>query len=234
MENLYVVNLIRNVKFAFLILLVMKNILSFFLLINVLTLLFSCSSSNEFTLNSRVQKKRYSNGYTFCFSTNKKKINERSIKENQNTSLLNEVSENEINTDVASLNNSIEQVVNEQKLSNPIYKGNSIDKSPILIQYNIEKTKNKDLPKFDNQIINKENTELKFKNRSNLKTNFNKINDEKLLMIFLVVLSFILPPLSVLLYTNINWKKVLISTLLTCFFWVPGIIYSLLVILEIL
>ena len=49
-----------------------------------------------------------------------------------------------------------------------------------------------------------------------------------------MVLAFLLPPLSVLLFTNIDWKKVLIATILTCLWWGPGVLYAILVLLEIL
>jgi uncharacterized membrane protein YqaE (UPF0057 family) len=49
--------------------------------------------------------------------------------------------------------------------------------------------------------------------------------------IILVIVAIILPPLAVFLYDNgITWKF-WVSLLLTLFFWIPGIIFSLLVVL---
>ena len=52
------------------------------------------------------------------------------------------------------------------------------------------------------------------------------------LLIICIILCFLIPPLAVGIWTNIDWMKVLISFLLTCLFVLPGIIYSLLVVLD--
>jgi uncharacterized membrane protein YqaE (UPF0057 family) len=50
--------------------------------------------------------------------------------------------------------------------------------------------------------------------------------------ILLIILCFLLPPLAVGLATNWDTKKTIISIVLSLFFWVPGIIYALIVVLT--
>ena len=52
------------------------------------------------------------------------------------------------------------------------------------------------------------------------------------LLILCIILCFFIPPLAVGIWTNIDWTKVLISLLLTILFFIPGLIYSLLVVLD--
>lgn len=54
---------------------------------------------------------------------------------------------------------------------------------------------------------------------------------EDLMFILCIILAIVLPPIGVLVYTNIDWLKVLICLLLCFVFILPGIIYALLVVL---
>lgn len=58
-----------------------------------------------------------------------------------------------------------------------------------------------------------------------------KANDER--TILLVILAILLPPLAVYLYENAITTKFWISLILTLLFWVPGVIYALLVVLGV-
>ena len=66
-------------------------------------------------------------------------------------------------------------------------------------------------------------------NRLVKKTNAASVNDSDVNLILLVILAIILPPLAVFLVRGIGgafWLDVLLSI----FFWLPGIIYALIVI----
>jgi len=52
------------------------------------------------------------------------------------------------------------------------------------------------------------------------------------MQILCIILCFFIPPLAVGIWTNIDWTKVLISLLLTLLFFIPGVIYSILVVLD--
>ncbi len=56
-----------------------------------------------------------------------------------------------------------------------------------------------------------------------------KANDER--TILLVILAILLPPLAVYLHQNAINTKFWISLVLTLLFWIPGVIYALLVVL---
>ena len=58
-----------------------------------------------------------------------------------------------------------------------------------------------------------------------------KANDER--TILLVILAILLPPLAVYLYENAITNKFWISLILTLLLWVPGVIYSILVVLGV-
>lgn len=58
-----------------------------------------------------------------------------------------------------------------------------------------------------------------------------RVEDER--TILLVILAILLPPLAVYLYENAITTKFWISLILTLLFWVPGIIYALLVVLGV-
>ncbi len=66
------------------------------------------------------------------------------------------------------------------------------------------------------------------KYKSNLK-NGEKIDDNKLLAIIFAIL---IPPIGVVLYENKVTTKFWISLLLTFIFWIPGMVYSLLVVTD--
>lgn len=54
------------------------------------------------------------------------------------------------------------------------------------------------------------------------------------MFILAVILAILLPPLGVLVYTNIDWMKVLICLLLCLLFFLPGMIYALLVVFDVI
>lgn len=66
------------------------------------------------------------------------------------------------------------------------------------------------------------------KYKSNIK-NGEKIDDNKLLAIIFAIL---IPPVGVVLYENKVTTKFWISLLLTFIFWIPGMVYSLLVVTD--
>jgi uncharacterized membrane protein YqaE (UPF0057 family) len=135
--------------------------------------------------------------------------------------------ENEINSIITSAET--KYIDNNSDLSNIDIQNHNFSN-----KQNISKINNISESKISNQ------TEQEFRvDKKSIKSylklqNDSKNDNEKLLTILFFVLAFILPPLSVLLYTNIDWKKVLIATLLTCLWWGPGVIYAILVLLEIL
>lgn len=54
------------------------------------------------------------------------------------------------------------------------------------------------------------------------------------IFILAVIFAILLPPLGVGIYTNIDWMKVLIALLLSILFVLPGMIYALLVVFDVI
>ncbi len=70
---------------------------------------------------------------------------------------------------------------------------------------------------------------LALKNYKAAKANNDEVSTNTIL---LVILAIILPPLAVLLHENALNGKFWLSLLLTLLFWIPGVIYALIVILA--
>ncbi len=217
----------------------MKNIVYNFLLINILIFVSSCSTSNEVSQNSRLQKRKYNNGY-YISSLHKKRKKEIIPNETiENSELITVENTTKTENTVASIDHNFVT----QESSKPKFE---IEENNINIEYQFKKNTSEisSISEFkqDNFSQNKvkwlRNDEIKkidFKNNIKEKSQKSrKVNDEQLIFILLMVLAFFLPPLSVLLFTNIDWKKVLIATTLTCLWWGPGVLYAILVLFEIL
>lgn len=54
------------------------------------------------------------------------------------------------------------------------------------------------------------------------------------LLVLCIILAILIPPLAVGIWTNIDWMKVLICLLLCILFFLPGMIYALLVVLDVI
>lgn len=199
----------------------------------------SCSTSNEVSQNTSIQKRKYRNGYYVSFWNKNKKQHKESIKDIDfenvvvdsvalNEDLMTYASlDNELNYSNNLLEKRVEQNPNEVLLSTVKHTKSKVfalkkHKNNVVVKY---------IKKIENEEFNSNNRNIKF----NLKSQKSRsVSDEQLLFILLLILAFVLPPLSVLLFTNIDWKKVIIATLLTCLFWGPGVLYAILVLLEIL
>lgn len=217
----------------------MKNIVYNFLLINILIFVSSCSTSNEVSKNSRLQKRKYNNGY-YISTLNKKK--KKAIFPNEpieNNELIAQEKTTEIENTIASIDHNFVP----QESPKSLYE---IEETDIKIDYQPKK-QTSDISSFsDRQQENFSHNKVKWLRNDEVKKLYfkdikkgksqksKKVNDEQLIFILLMLLAFLLPPLSVLLFTNIDWKKVLIATILTCLWWGPGVLYAILVLLEIL
>ncbi|PZE16920.1 hypothetical protein DNU06_11575 [Putridiphycobacter roseus] len=84
----------------------------------------------------------------------------------------------------------------------------------------------------NNQTTSKKALKKIIKNKKNTSDSSENSADD--LLILLVILCFLLPPIAVGIKTDWDITKLLISILLTIFFWLPGIIYALLVVLDVI
>lgn len=100
-------------------------------------------------------------------------------------------------------------------------------------------TTNNTAEKNDIAEANKNQSDNKLKSIKGKKKSLKK-NDSRLpggsdaMFILAVILAILIPPIGVLVYTNIDWMKVLICFLLCLLFFLPGMIYALLVVFDVI
>jgi uncharacterized membrane protein YqaE (UPF0057 family) len=218
----------------------MKKILVKLFVFIVLTIVTSCSTSNVVAQNIRIQKRKYSNGYHISFFKKPSKKNTQVIDSELKTD--ENIVENSLEKASVSQLNIPENAISSVEVENTVIENNQIKQTATTSNSPLNslnrKQNNSNSISIHNSIKRVDNKELSI-SRKSLRTiiksqKSGKIDDEKLIFILLLILAFLLPPLSVLLYTNIDWKKVIIATILTCLWWGPGVIYAILVLLEIL
>jgi uncharacterized membrane protein YqaE (UPF0057 family) len=200
----------------------------------VLGLIVSCSTSNEVSSNSWIQKRKYQSGFHITHkSKNQKNINNEKVEVitiNQKIEPVNNVnnqlivpsySESKLETDQNQSKIAVIETIENKANYNKIVHKNNVSTQENVKSIRLNKDENNRLSKKEIKKLIKHS-----KNRS--------VSDEDLLLILLLLLAFIIPPLAVLFHTNINIKKVLICLLLTLLGFFPGVLYAILVLLDIL
>lgn len=201
-----------------------KQILAFTILT---TVLFSCSTSNNVVNNSLFQKRKYNNGWHFKNGSNAKSNGDVSRETTINEVLKTEnnvskeaVKTANIKTVLLSKNNSKKEI-NKIVLAKTVQsKSGKINKS--------EATQISDRSESLSQK-NKKNSKYLF-SQKNEKNNSNGSDDTELIL--LVILALLIPPLAVFLARGIG-TEFWISLILTILFVIPGIIYALLVVFDV-
>lgn len=217
----------------------MKTKFIFSLSILTALVLGSCATSNEVANGGLIQKRKFNKGVYYNGNSNVKgstakndeeefdifKREERSSKKFVgSTTLHSELKNNEIfeSSDVSSLDNSIpitENNVTENTQNSPL-----ITEKVAVVVENSSETVAK-LPEENDQL-----TKNKRKNSSDQNSGSNTDG----MFILAVIFAILIPPLGVAIYTNIDWMKVLICFLLTLLFFLPGMIYALLVVFDVI
>lgn len=199
-------------------------------------LISSCKTGSETFSISKIEKRRYLNGYSFHFKSHiikKQNEDKNGIKEivqiagqkalNRSLSIdtlslskiekQNDVEKNQVESSYFSCKQQVNPVIhsNKQHLISSSKRLHELKKVEFII-----KNKTKILP-----------LEIK-KNFSSRKVNVDITTDQ----ILGVILSIIFPPLGVFIYTGFDIRKTLIALLLTILFWLPGLVYALLVIFD--
>lgn len=208
----------------------MKNKIFTPLLLGLITLVASCSTSNDVASNHLIQKRKYTKGYhinsTNQLASKTKKVNNQTeindvFAANQQNDLTKEevfVSQDPI------INKAIESIVSEVPKSNDL---NS--KREQKVTENAQEEAANDLTVFDVKEFKRFNPFKKIAAKAN-----NNSSSSDGLFILLVILCFLLPWLAVGIYTNWDLVKTLIALILWFLFWIPGVIYALLVIFDVI
>ncbi len=185
----------------------MKNINNAVMLVLSVFILSSCASNHEFS------RRKYLDGFSgndaeIVHSIKKENKIKKEIKQSENT-----VSQPIIDADLSA---AVEEV-------KPVIVSENLFKAPLLVN--------------SNKVINQE-AKLTFKEKiavSNTIKKLNKLNTAtsgiKQGNIVEVVLAFLIPPLAVFLHNGLD-TTFWISLILTCLLWVPGVVFALLVVLD--
>lgn len=183
----------------------MKKLLSFLFLG---LLLASCSSSIE------IAKRKHRGGYYVSLSQqNKHQQNNEVLKDSEKAKKQEKISFSE-------KNKSLSITADELKAEKLTTKLKAVDNDQV----------NTAELKIDASKIKKHKKQLKNKLKELKKAQKSGANDDDIYLLLLVILAIFLPPIAVGLASNWDLVKLIISILLTFLFWLPGIIYALLVV----
>ncbi|MFD1552244.1 YqaE/Pmp3 family membrane protein [Putridiphycobacter roseus] len=199
----------------------------------------SCATSNDVASNKLIQKRKHLKGYHISTKQSPFKKSNKT-QETEEFLVINDIkSEGTLKYDPALRHDNYQAVeldeniaINDTKvMDNQIHaiEAKSTKRSKAVSQ---ETSSNEIALVNNNQTTSKKALKKIIKNKKNTSDSSENSADD--LLILLVILCFLLPPIAVGIKTDWDITKLLISILLTIFFWLPGIIYALLVVLDVI
>lgn len=216
--------------------------LSYLNLIIILTLVLgACSTSNNVVNNHSISKRKYTKGFHFNkksklkaskdeVATNNYHIQSEEVvvsnSESKTISVQSEVREVSTSNNVSDRFKGDDEFVSSE-LDSPSQRNNSVDQESM----DVEAAESNESMISDVETENSSDSE---KNELSKKKNNNSGGGSDLIFVLAIIFAIIIPPLGVAIYTNIDWMKVLIALLLTLLFFLPGIIYALLVVFDVI
>lgn len=209
----------------------MKTKIIFSGLVGLALILGSCGSSNNVVSNGLIQKRKYKKG--FFFKSNKDLRVVRENAEEKNSIVVN--GENiEIYDGLSA------DISPSQDLNTSLALGKEIQATKDLIPLGMgevsiqSKLKETNSPQFISNTKTKNEVRTssreKIEQRRKIDSNSTSADDR---LILLVILAILIPPLAVFLARGIG-TEFWISLILTLLFYFPGMIYSLLVVLDVI
>lgn len=203
----------------------MKITRQIFILTALATVLGACSSSNNVVSERLIQKRKYNKGF---FVSKRSTDHNKTVAVNQTEAVKS--STNYKATAEEAQNSQVEEQTNNA-IAAVEFTPKVTPKKPETEQ-RIVSTKESALttPEITKEDQSAHRTALRQlkKERKTGKRNA-KTDDTELIL--LVILCFLLPPIAVGLATDWETTPLIISILLTIFFWIPGVIYALIVVL---
>ena len=218
------------------------NLVRMFFAITLLGVFVACSSTSNVTNSNFIQKRKYQSGFHIA-SRSKNPFNlvqNSSLKKELHTAAkdtttvlngwISKEDDNELSTvsvmkdmhidDIASINNdeSVSSISSIQSKAN-------VRQQQATKQIYVKQGKSSSEKSIKRQALKRLLTVSKKSTKS---------VEIDAYMLVLIILACIIPPLAVLLYTDVDWKKVAISLILCLFFYFPAIIYALLVLFDVL
>lgn len=211
----------------------MKTKIIFSGLVGLALILGSCGSSNNVVSNGLIQKRKYKKGFFFKSNTDLRVVRENAKEKNsvvvngENIEIYDGLS-----ADISpsqDLNTSLALGKESQATKDLIPLG----MEGVSIQRNLKETTS---PQFISNTKTKNEVRTssreKIEQRRKIDSNSNSTSaDDRLIL--LVILAILIPPLAVFLARGIG-TEFWISLILTLLFYFPGMIYSLLVVLDVI
>ncbi|GAB5417860.1 MAG: hypothetical protein Crog4KO_23920 [Crocinitomicaceae bacterium] len=224
----------------------MKKLLGINLLIAFAIIFASCGTNNNVVSNRLISKRKFNKGFHFNSKGNTKSSNEKkqeeSIAFDDSKKRSEKAESNSLRTSKKSQEK--KEVVSEEVAEVQEYE--YTEPTPDVRQGNglTSDELNDSGATIDNaspgeskeDLIQEERQETKHNKRASKKHKNNKKSNssDDAMFILIVILTILIPPLGVAIYTNIDWMKVLICLLLTLLFFLPGMIYGLLVVFDVI
>ena len=209
----------------------MKTKIIFSGLVGLALILGSCRSSNNVVSNGLIQKRKYKKGFFFKSNTDLRVVRENA--KEKNSVVVN--GENIEIYDGLSAN-----ISPSQDLNTSLALGKERQATKDLIPLRIEdvsiqrNSKETNSPQFISNTKTKNEVRTssreKIEQRRKIDSNSTSADDR---LILLVILAILIPPLAVFLARGIG-TEFWISLILTLLFYFPGMIYSLLVVLDVI
>ena len=209
----------------------MKTKIIFSGLVGLALILGSCGSSNNVVSNGLIQKRKYKKGFFFKSNTDLRVVRENA--KEKNSVVVN--GENIEIYDGLSAN-----ISPSQDLNTSLALGKEIQATKDLIPLGMgevsiqTKLKETNSPQFISNTKTKNEVRTssreKIEQRRKIDSNSTSADDR---LILLVILAILIPPLAVFLARGIG-TEFWISLILTLLFYFPGMIYSLLVVLDVI
>ena len=191
----------------------------------------ACSTSNEVVGGGIFQKRKHTGG-VYWDRTEKVKASKEVEEEEFDIFRLEEESQKKYVT-TTTIHNQDNAVATTE--TDAVYAASESDE---LIEETVEdrsSTGTSVATTEDNNSSSKDNTVNEKKSKKLVKDKkSNAPAGGDAMFILAVILAILIPPLGVLIYTNIDWMKVLICLLLTILFFLPGMIYALLVVFDVI
>lgn len=199
----------------------------------------SCGSSNNVVNNHGISKRKYTKGYFFQRNSNVKSSDDsaknvelkddRTIAKAEKKQVRAAIKENQEGKEVSvelNQNYSAEAPLERTESGRNVITSDAVNQdgnsseSPLAISENEEKS-------ASHSTSDNTSKEKSKKRRS-------QGGSSDLIFVLAIIFAILIPPLGVAIHTNIDWLKVLIAFLLTLLFVLPGIIYALLVVFDVI
>lgn len=215
---------------------IMKNVRLFFGGLVAVMLVSSCGMMNDGFSGSSIQKRKYTKGFYLSKNKSWTKENDEAksekledevfvkdqvviANEEKNTPVIIDGKQNQepsiTKIEKADQNDNQKSVQKKEESKKVIYQEKKV--VPVPAKQRKERVPERYLP------IKKEAVENKISQQSHAMDDF---------QLLCVIITIFIPFLGVAIYTNLDVKKTLICLLLTLLFFIPGLIYGLLVVLD--